>query len=63
MLSRYAGLAAVIVGIVLIAHAVLAFTKLRWVTALLELIAAAVLLWNWWQGRRAGALPPGAPPR
>ena len=49
--NRYAGIAALILAIVLIAHAVLAFTKLRWVTALLELIAAAVLLWNWWLGR------------
>lgn len=53
MNSRYAGLAALIIGLVLIAHAVLAFTKIRWVTGLLELIATAVLLWNWWVSRGA----------
>jgi hypothetical protein len=63
MLNRYAGIAALLVGFVLIAHAVLAFTKLRWVTALLELIAAGVLLWHWWLGRRASSLTSGAPPR
>jgi hypothetical protein len=51
--TRYAGLAALILALVLIAHAILAFTKLRWVTALLELIAAAVLFWHWWLRRAA----------
>ena len=51
MNARTAGLVALLVGLVLIAHAVLAFTKLRWVTALLELIAAGVLVWHWWLQR------------
>lgn len=52
MNPRFAGLVALISALVLVAHAVLAFTKLRWVTAVIELVAAAVLLWQWWLGRR-----------
>ena len=40
---RYALAAAAVMGGILVAHSILAFTKLRWVTGLLELIAAAVL--------------------
>ena len=46
MNRRYALAAAAVTGGVLVAHSVLAFTKLRWVTGLLELIAAAVLFWQ-----------------
>ena len=46
MNRRYALAAAAVTGGVLIAHGILAFTKLRWVTGLLELIAAAVLYWQ-----------------
>jgi hypothetical protein len=53
MNARFAGLTALIVGLVLIAHAALAFTKNRWVTGLVELVAAAVLLWHWWLRRAA----------
>lgn len=49
---RYAGMLTLVVDGVLIAHALLAFTKMRWVTGLLELVVAAVLLWNWRQARR-----------
>jgi hypothetical protein len=58
-----AGLVALIVGLAVLAHAVLAFTKIRWVTGLLEVIAAGVLLWHWWLGRRASLQEPGARPR
>jgi hypothetical protein len=57
MNSRLPGLIALVVGIVLIAHAALAFTKLRWVTGLLELVAAAVLLWHWWLRGSVVSLP------
>ena len=45
---------------VLIAHSILAFTKMRWVTGLLELIAAAVLLWQVVAFRRDVAAAPAA---
>lgn len=57
MNSRYPGLIALVVAIVVVAHAILAFTKLRWVTGLLELIAAGVLLWHWWLRGSAVSLP------
>lgn len=63
MNARYAGIAALVLAIVLIAHAVLSFTKLRWVTALLELIAAAVMIWNWWLSRDQTMRTSTAPPR
>ena len=47
---------------VLIAHSVLAFTKMRWVTGLLELIAAAVLLCQVWAFRREVAATTAARP-
>ena len=62
-MTRYLGIASLILAIVLIAHAVLAFTKLRWVTALLELITAALLLAHWWAIRGETARTPAAPPR
>jgi hypothetical protein len=46
-----ADVAALVAALVLIAHAILAFTKNRWVTAVIELAAAAVLLWHWWLHR------------
>lgn len=46
MNRRYALAAAALMGVVLIAHSILAFTKMRWVTGLLELLAAAVLYWQ-----------------
>lgn len=46
MNRRYALVAAAVMGGVLVAHSILAFTKMRWVTGLLELIAAAVLYWQ-----------------
>jgi hypothetical protein len=63
MNPRLPGLVALVVGLVIIAHAVLAFTKLRWVTGLLELIAAGVLLWQWWLRGSAVSLPGSAQPR
>jgi hypothetical protein len=46
MNRRYALTAAAVLGGVLVAHSVLAFTKMRWVTGLLEIIAAAVFFWQ-----------------
>lgn len=46
MNRRYALVTAAVMAGVLIAHSILAFTKMRWVTGLLELIAAAVLYWQ-----------------
>ena len=59
MSSRYASIAALVIAIVLLGHSVTAFQKMRWVTGLLEVIAALVLFWNWWSGRtrKAPALP------
>ena len=47
MNSRNAGLAALITAILLLAHALFVFTKYRWVTGLVEVLAAGVLLWQW----------------
>lgn len=63
MKRRYALAAAAVMGAVLIAHSILAFTKMRWVTGLLELIAAAVLFWQLLVFRREVAAPPSAAPR
>lgn len=41
-----------VLGLVLIAHAVLALTKKRWVTCLLEIVVALVLLWQQWRLRQ-----------
>jgi threonine/homoserine/homoserine lactone efflux protein len=62
-MNRYAGYAGLIMGIALLAHAALAFSKNRWVTGLLEIVAAIVLLWHAWLGWRASSVTPPAPPR
>ena len=62
MNRRYALAAAAVMGGVLIAHSILAFTKLRWVTGLLELITAAVLFWQVIVFRRDVAAAPSARP-
>ena len=63
--ARLPATVALLVGFLLLAHAVLAFTKWRWVTGALEVVAAAVLLWGWQRGRRpvtttttSGSVPP-----
>ena len=63
MNRRYALAAAAVMGGVLIAHSILAFTKMRWVTGLLELLAAAILFWQVVAFRREVAAAPSAPPR
>ena len=63
MNRRYALVAAAVMAGVLIAHSILAFTKMRWVTGLLELIAAAVLLWQVWVFRKDVTAAAGARPR
>lgn len=59
--ARLPAAVALLFGFLLAAHAVLAFTKWRWVTGALELVAAVVLLWGWQRGRRpatTGTVPP-----
>jgi len=63
MNRRYPLAAAAVMGGVLIAHSILAFTKLRWVTGLLELVAAAVLFWQVLAFRREVVAPPSVSPR
>jgi predicted MFS family arabinose efflux permease len=63
MNRRYALATAAVMGGVLIAHSILAFTKLRWVTGLLEVIAAAVLYWQVLAFRRDVTAAPSAQPR
>jgi hypothetical protein len=62
MNRRYALVAAAVMGAILIAHSILAFTKLRWVTGLLEVIAAAVFYWQVLVFKREVAAAPGVRP-
>jgi len=62
MNRRYALAAAAVMGGVLIAHSILAFTKMRWVTGLLELLAAAVLFWQVVAFKKEVAAAPSARP-
>ena len=55
MNRRPALLVAAITAGVLVAHSVLAFTKMRWVTGLLEVFAALVLWWQVWIGWKDAA--------
>ena len=63
MNRRYALAAAAVMGGVLVAHSILAFTKMRWVTGLLELIAAAVFFWLVFVFRGEVTPPASARPR
>jgi hypothetical protein len=47
--------AAIVMALILVAHAILAFTKWRWVTGLIEVVGAAVLAWHWNLSRRGTA--------
>ena len=62
MNRRYALAVAAVMGGVLVAHSILAFTKMRWVTGLLELLAAAVFFWLVFVFRGEVAAPPSARP-
>ena len=62
MNRRYALAVAAVMGGVLVAHSILAFTKMRWVTGLLELLAAAVFFWLVFVFRAEVAAPPSARP-
>jgi hypothetical protein len=42
-------------GVLLLAHSVIAFQKWRWVTGALEVLAALVFLAQWWMTRSAAA--------
>ena len=42
-MRRFPAAVELVLGLVLIAHAILAFTKMRWVTGLLEVIAGIAL--------------------
>ena len=46
---RMTNLGVMVLGLVLAVHAILALTKRRWVTCLLELIVTVVLFWQLWQ--------------
>ena len=41
-----------VLGLGLAAHAILALTKRRWVTCLLEVVVTVVLFWQQWQLRQ-----------
>jgi len=49
---RITNLVVTVLGLVLAAHAVLALTKKRWATFLLELVVTIVLFWLLWQLRQ-----------
>ena len=49
---RIMSLGVTVLGVVLAVHAILALTKKRWVTCLLELIVTIVLFWQQWQLRQ-----------
>lgn len=53
-MRRFAGPIALIAAVLLLIHAVLSFTKLRWVTALAEIGATVVILGQWWMLRGSG---------
>lgn len=57
---RMLNLGVAVFSVILVAHAVLALTKHRWVTCLIELIAAAILFWQLralWRGPVPTAAP------
>ena len=47
--QRMINLSVTLLGLVLAAHAILALTKRRWVTCLLEILVTVVLFWQQWQ--------------
>jgi hypothetical protein len=49
---RITNIGVTVVGLVLAVHAVLALTKRRWVTCLLEILVTVVLFWVLWQLRQ-----------
>jgi hypothetical protein len=49
---RVTNIGVTVLGLVLAVHAVLALTKRRWVTCLLEIIVTIVLFWLLWQLRQ-----------
>ena len=62
-MRRYSGPLALIASVLLLIHAVLSFTKMRWVTGLAELGATAVILGQWWLLRETTpAVDPRATP-
>jgi len=62
-MRRLAGPLALVAAVLLLIHAVLSFTKLRWVTGLAEVGATAVILAQWWLLRENTAVAdPSAPP-
>jgi len=48
MLRRFAVPVAILAALLLLIHAILSFTKMRWVTGLAEIGATAVILGQWW---------------
>jgi len=57
---RMTNIVVTVLGLILATHAVLALTKRRWVTCLLEVIVTVVLFWQQWQLRQrpASVAPP-----
>ena len=53
MRSVFPPVIGLLTALLLLAHAVVAVQKWRWVTALVEVIAAIVLLLHWWTSRGA----------
>jgi len=49
---RMTNIGVTLLGLVLAVHAVLALTKKRWVTCLLEVLVTVVLCWLLWQLRQ-----------
>ena len=58
---RMTDIGVTVLGFALAAHAILALTKRRWVTFLLEVIVAIVVFWQQWQLRQKPE--PVVPPR
>ena len=54
--------AVTVLGLFLAAHAVLALTKRRWVTSLLEIVVTIVLFWLLWQLRQRPETVPNTRP-
>jgi hypothetical protein len=52
---RMTNIGVTVLGFVLAVHAILALTKRRWVTCLLEVLVTVVLFWLLWQLRQRSA--------
>lgn len=55
-MRQFSGPVALLAAVLLLIHAVLSFTKMRWVTGLAEVLATAVILGQWWMLRDSGVV-------